>query len=154
MLVRISKKLRRNSSEHSGGRTLIMEHRWGARSRLNVPVQIDCGTGAVVFGVLRDASVSGAFVYTAAQMPAMTVVRLLPISARCHSHEAVEAYVVRWTPEGCGLEWSELAPAGIVELMYLPDSQVASTGVESGVGEMLIDTPEIRRPVAQEDVAL
>lgn len=131
-----------------------MEHRWGARSRLDIPVQIDCGTGAVLFGVIRDASVSGAFVCTAAQMPAMTIVKVIPVSPRCRSDAAIEAYVVRWTPEGCGLEWCDLAPNSIVELLYLSEAQPAAAAAEAAGRVRLVDPPEMRRSEIREDVAV
>ncbi len=114
-----------------------MEHRWGVRSRIDVPVHIDCGSGTVVFGVLRDASVSGAFVCTAAQLPAMTIVGVVALTDRCRNHEPIEAYVVRWTPEGCALEWCDLAPAAIVELMYLAEQTPAVAAPEAGHGVMV-----------------
>ncbi len=123
-----------------------MEHRWGVRSRLDIPVHIDCGSGTMVFGVLRDASVSGAFVCTAAQLPAMTIVGLVPLTDRCRNHDPIEAYVVRWTPEGCALEWCDLAPAAIVELMYLAEAPLASIAAGAGreMGETPIAQPETR----------
>lgn len=94
-----------------------LEHRWGVRSRLDIPVRIDCSSGVLVLGVMRDASVSGAFVSTAVPLPAMTVVKLVPVSTRCEARDAVEAFIVRRTAEGAGLEWCDFAPVSILELI-------------------------------------
>lgn len=88
-----------------------MEHRWGARTRVDVPVQVDCGS-TLLLGVLRDASVSGAFLCTAAQLELLSSVRVTLRSSR----ETITAHVVRRSPEGFGLEWLDLAPREIVAL--------------------------------------
>ena len=94
-----------------------MEHRWGERSRLNIPVQVDCGPRGTALGVMRDASASGAFLCTAAQIPLWTSVRVAFTGAHTLS---VDAQVVRRAQDGFGLEWSELAPRVIVDLLNAP----------------------------------
>src|SRR5262245_32161516 len=103
-----------------------LEHRWGARSRLDIPVQIDCGSGVTVLGVVRDASVSGCFVTTAVPLPAMTIMALVPMTARCRPRGGVEAYVVRRTAEGAGLEWCDIAPPSIVELLAPQEAEAVT----------------------------
>jgi hypothetical protein len=94
-----------------------MEHRWGERFTLNIPVQVDCGPRGTVLGVLRDASASGAFLCTAAQIPLWTSVRVDFVGVHAFS---VEAQVVRRAADGFGLEWSDLAPRSVVELTHAP----------------------------------
>ena len=95
-----------------------MEHRWGERSELNLPVQVDCGLRGVVLGVMRDASASGAFLCTAAQLPLLASVRLvLGTVAVPGPHPQVEALVVRRAADGFGLEWTELAPPEVIALL-------------------------------------
>src|SRR5262245_21561346 len=95
-----------------------MEHRWGERSNLNLPVQVDCGLRGVVLGVMRDASASGAFLCTAAQLPLLARVRVvLGTAAAPGQHPEVEALVVRRASDGFGLEWADLAPPAIVALL-------------------------------------
>jgi hypothetical protein len=89
-----------------------MEHRWGARTRVDVPVQVDCGS-TLLLGVLRDASVSGAFLCTAAQLEVLSSVRVTLRS----SGETITAHVVRRSSEGFGLEWLELAPREVLALL-------------------------------------
>jgi len=117
-----------------------MEHRWGARSKLDIPVQVDCGSQARVFGVMRNASVSGSFLCTAAQLPMLTCVSVELISPRCRTHVGVQAYVVRRTPEGFGLEWSEIAPAPIVEALCQPVEALCQPGA---MPLHQIDTPPV-----------
>ncbi len=105
-----------------------MEHRWGERSKLNIPVQVDCGPRGVVLAVMRDASASGAFLCTAAQLPLLTSVR---VEFRGTAPPGVEAQVVRRAPDGFGLEWSELAPQAVVDL--LNSAHVAPTNQQARV---------------------
>jgi hypothetical protein len=91
-----------------------MEHRWGERSKLNIPVRVDCGSRGVVLGVMRDASASGAFLCTAAQLALLANVR---VELTGTASRGVEAQVVRHAPDGYGLEWMELAPPAIVALL-------------------------------------
>ena len=93
-----------------------MEHRWGGRSKLNIPVRVDCGSRGIVLGVMRDASASGAFLCTGAQLPLLTNVHVEFVSSG-GEHHAVEAQVVRRAPDGFGLEWMELAPRGVIDLL-------------------------------------
>jgi hypothetical protein len=133
-----------------------MEHRWGVRSRIDVPVQIDCSSGVIVLGVMHDASVSGAFVTTAVPLPTMTVVKLVPMTTRCRPRGGVEAYVVRRTAEGAGLEWSDLAPLSIVELLATQEAEPIAAAQR---GERRIAKAPERRPSQvrereREDVAV
>lgn len=93
-----------------------MEHRWGGRSKLNIPVQVDCGSRGTALGVMRDASASGAFLCTAAQLPLLANVHVEFVTKR-GEHHAVEAQVVRRASDGFGLEWMELAPPGVIDLL-------------------------------------
>jgi hypothetical protein len=92
-----------------------MEHRWGTRSKLDIPAQVQCGSQGLLFGTLRDASVSGAFFSTAAQMPLLASVH---VQLGAHSQiPRIEAYVIRRAADGFGLEWADLAPTVIVRLL-------------------------------------
>ena len=91
-----------------------MEHRWGERSKFNIPVRVDCGSRGVALGVMRDVSASGGFLCTAAQLALLANVRV--DFGRTES-AGVEAQVVRRAPDGFGLEWMELAPPAVVALL-------------------------------------
>jgi hypothetical protein len=121
-----------------------MEHRWGERSKLNLPVQVDCGLRGVVLGVMRDASASGAFVCTAAQVPLLASVRVvLGAAAAVRQHPEVEALVVWRAPDGFGLEWAELAPPEVVALLSAAHAAAA----------LPLSTPEATRPAQQKTPA-
>ncbi len=119
-----------------------MEHRWGERSRLNVPVQVDCGSRGVVLGVMRDASASGAFLCTAAQLPLLTCVRVeFSRAPGVAQPQGVHAHVVRRAADGFGLEWTEQAPDTIVDLLRTPRATPATQ--QARVGSVAVSAPPI-----------
>jgi hypothetical protein len=89
-----------------------MEHRCGTRSPLRIAVRLSTRSGCGAVGRIENASVSGAFIRTRADLPAFTHV-LVEIQSEGAESEPVEAYVVRTTPTGVGLEWCEFAPPAI-----------------------------------------
>jgi PilZ domain len=89
-----------------------MEHRWGERSHVRASVRVHCAKWDAG-GLMRDASLSGAFVHTRLQVPAWTNVELEIDGVR------IAAFVVRVAGDGIGIEWTEFAPRPIRELLGL-----------------------------------
>lgn len=89
-----------------------MEHRWGRRVSLQVPVQLISDGAAPALGHLENLSVSGAFVRTGWHGPlgARIELEVLPKASREQKPHRVLAHVIRSTHEGTALEWCELAP--------------------------------------------
>jgi len=96
-----------------------MEHRWGKRSALDIPVRLRLRSGAVDAGRIANASLSGVFVRTPARLPVFThvLVELEVGGAQQSRPHCIPAYVVRAAPDGVGLEWSEFAPPAIATLL-------------------------------------
>jgi hypothetical protein len=79
-----------------------MEHRWGERISLRLPVRLLTTADASEPGVLRNLSTSGAFIETAGRFPVLWALEVeLPGRPR------VAAFVVRRNTRGIGVEWSE-----------------------------------------------
>lgn len=104
-----------------------MEHRWGRR----VPVQLNVGLRieplAATSAVMRDISVSGAFIATPLPPPVFSQVHvelMLTYENRQERYE-LPAYVVRHTADGIGIEWAELAPAAICRQLRLSETGAA-----------------------------
>jgi hypothetical protein len=87
-----------------------MEHRWGQRIALGRPVRVRCGSSEGA-AVLMDGSVSGAFIRTRLCLRQWASVEVQVAG------EPVPAWVVRATPAGFGVEWSEFAPLAVVALL-------------------------------------
>lgn len=96
-----------------------MEHRWGVRHSLELPVRLDARPHRLAFGRLLNASSSGAYIETDAAPPLFSrvCVELEWGVFRRSEFRRVAAYVVRHDGCGIGLEWQDFAPAAILELI-------------------------------------
>ena len=102
----------------------------GARTRVDAPVLVDCGS-TLLLGVLRDASVSGAFLCTAAQLGVLSSVQVTLRTSRAAFDATITAHVVRRCADGYGLEWLDLAPAEIVALLEYADQLPVQRAIAS-----------------------
>jgi hypothetical protein len=97
-----------------------MEHRWGTRKPVLLRVTLTTAGGVAAAGVLRDISVSGAFIATEVPMNLHEQIKLTVYGGphRRKQLGSFDAHVVRKTPradkdKGIGIEWSELAPQSL-----------------------------------------
>jgi hypothetical protein len=96
-----------------------MEHRWGERVGVDIPVRITAHHFSVRPGRLANLSVSGAFIKAAFELRLLSRVQIaieLPHRAK-HEAPTVAAYVARKFKDGIGIEWCEFAPAAISRLL-------------------------------------
>jgi hypothetical protein len=92
-----------------------MEHRWGQRVAVRVPVRLWIQAGEPVPAHTQDVSISGAFLLIAhpEALGARVEVEMslpVPFGARA---ERIAAYITRRTGTGVGIEWRELAPPAV-----------------------------------------
>lgn len=99
-----------------------MEHRWGARVALDRAVRIS-GSGITGSGILRNLSVSGAFIETPLPLAGLVVVRIrVPDGLNGGTAEQKAAgFVVRREPGGFGIEWCELAAIHPADVRSSPE---------------------------------
>src|SRR5690242_9989378 len=85
-----------------------MEHRWGHRIAVDLPVRLVLSPGVVIWGRIRDISMTGAFVHSMQPLAPGALVSIEPTSAIDHRlPSALDATVV-WTRDGgAGLEWCD-----------------------------------------------
>lgn len=109
-----------------------MEHRWGKRIQLNLPVQLDFGSGSLIPGRMANMSQSGGFVITRERVPPQTRIdiQFSPVRSRNRTVHVL-AYVVRRTKHGLGLEWQEFAPPEIQALLAVAGKR-STGGVRDG----------------------
>jgi hypothetical protein len=96
-----------------------MDHRWGERIQVNLPVRLMAHPFAKRDGRLTDLSVSGAYIHTSVYLrphSRLTVALLATPWAR-HEAAVICAYVTRHYREGLGIEWCEFAPAPVDSLL-------------------------------------
>jgi hypothetical protein len=96
-----------------------MEHRWGQRVTLEVPVRLYLDDAALGRGLMRNVSISGALIETSLEIPVFTniVVALASIEKSGPRIHELAASVVRSLPTGLGVEWRDMACPAVVALM-------------------------------------
>ena len=97
-----------------------MEHRYGVRYPSAIDVFVRSHSGRLAArGRLLDVSISGAFVSTSVSIPALSSITLEVISVvnSVRRWRPIEAQVIRRTDRGLGIEWKELTPAALSQLV-------------------------------------
>jgi hypothetical protein len=98
-----------------------VEHRWGQRVEIDIPVCLRMRGGRTHRAVLRDLSASGAFVRTITPPAPFTSVTVeFDESARGACGMEARAFVVRDEAEGVALEWAEFNPPPVAALLSAP----------------------------------
>src|SRR5260370_2446624 len=96
-----------------------MEHRWGARVRVDFPVRVIAHRFSVRDGRIADLSVSGALVKAEFEARALSRIQVALDSPLWPKHESpiVEAYVARRYKHEFGIEACEFAPHAGTQLL-------------------------------------
>ncbi len=97
-----------------------IEHRWGKRFRVNIPVraavsssEIDCR--------LRNVSLSGALMRSEHDFRLNALIEVIITLPRLAEGRAtVKAHVTRKLTQGVAIEWCEFAPHAVKELLRSP----------------------------------
>jgi hypothetical protein len=96
-----------------------MEHRWGERIVVDIPVQVSVPPLVVGTGRITNISISGAWVSGRFDLPplarAFIVFDFLLGGVR--EPLPIACFVARVRTEGMGIEWRELAPQIVSDLM-------------------------------------
>jgi PilZ domain len=97
-----------------------MEHRYGVRYPSAIDVYVRSQSGRLAArGRLLDVSISGAFVSTSLSIVPLTSITL-EVTSVVHSvrrWKPIEAQVIRRTDSGLGIEWKDLTPAALSQLV-------------------------------------
>lgn len=80
----------------------FVEIRWGSRYKFGASAELSAQGKAVGPATIRDASLSGAFVETAASFPLFTRIAVRALSQPC---EWLDACVVRNESQGIAVRW-------------------------------------------------
>lgn len=103
-------------------RPVFMEHRWGARVSLDLPVRLELAGELLGFGRLRNASISGALVITAARLPPLAALDIVvTTTAAPEGRIVLPACVVRRAGGAVGVEWRDMACDSLVTLLRAAD---------------------------------
>jgi hypothetical protein len=97
-----------------------MEHRWGNRVDVDLPVRVEIGGKLVAMGSMRNASISGALITVRANLPplaTLTVTIHTSVNGRGYYLE-LPASVVRSEPDAFAIEWRDMACQGLLDLLH------------------------------------
>jgi len=96
-----------------------MEHRWGERRSVYVPVRLDARPRVLAPGSIRNASLSGAYIQTTASLEPGAFIDIQFEGAPAPDDEncGVRACVVRRDAAGLAVEWCEFAPEPVRALL-------------------------------------
>jgi hypothetical protein len=95
-----------------------MEHRWGERIRMDVPVQVSVDRVTGIRGRMRNLSLSGALLRIDADLRLHALIEVsveLPQSSQPPA--VLHAHVSRKREEDVGVEWCEFAPVVVKDLL-------------------------------------
>jgi PilZ domain len=100
------------------------ERRWGPRIQVDFPVRLELARGRSAPGRMRNASVSGALIECAVEMPTFTQIRVEILVDAGDTGGAAEllwlpARVVRAEHPRFGVEWRDLAPEAYTYLLRI-----------------------------------
>jgi hypothetical protein len=98
-----------------------LEHRWGERVRVNIPVHMSAAALDGIDGCMKNLSLSGALMKSDCDLGLNTLIEvrieLPPPSPRV---AVVMAHISRKFKEGIGIEWCEFAPTIVKDLLRSP----------------------------------
>ena len=103
-----------------------MEHRWGQRVAVDIPVRITGHPFSVRTGRLSNLSVSGAFIKAEFQLRLLSRIQVAIEAPQRSRHAApiIAAYVARKGKDGIGIEWCEFAPNAVKDLLRSTPAQL------------------------------
>jgi hypothetical protein len=96
-----------------------MEHRWGERIVVDIPVQVSVPPLIIGIGRITDISISGAWISGRFDLPPLARAFIVFDLSLGGARESLPlaCFVARVRAEGMGVEWRELAPQIVSDLM-------------------------------------
>jgi PilZ domain-containing protein len=125
-----------------------MEHRWGERFKVDIPVQVSVPPLVIGTGRVLDVSISGAWISGKFDLPSLARAFVVFDLALFGQHEPmpIACYVARVRPEGIGVEWRELAPQIVSDLILFTTETHQRQAIREPIREPLIPFEEPLRP--------
>jgi len=96
-----------------------MEHRWGQRIGVDLPVRVTAHAFSTRTGRIANFSVSGAYIMADFELRLLSRITIAIEEPRRSKYDApsVDAYVTRKYKDGIGIEWCQFAPPEISQLL-------------------------------------
>jgi hypothetical protein len=100
-----------------------LEHRWGARIQVNLPVRLSTSALAEVDCRMENLSLSGALVKSECQLKLHSLIEVRIDLSSLSRVAVLSAHISRKLDRGVGIEWCEFAPAIVKELIRIPSAR-------------------------------
>jgi hypothetical protein len=98
-----------------------LEHRWGERVRVNIPVHVSAAALSRADACMKNLSLSGALMKSDCDLRLHTLIEVRIELPPPSPHAAVvRAHVSRKLKEAVGIEWCEFAPNIVKDLLRSP----------------------------------
>ena len=104
-----------------------MEHRWGERVGVDIPVRLTAQPFFVRDARLTNLSLSGAFIDAGFDLRVLSRIQVvieLPLLFK-YATPIIAAYVTRKFKDGIGVEWCEFAPQAVIQLIRSTSPRLA-----------------------------
>jgi hypothetical protein len=104
-----------------------LEHRWGERVRVNIPVRMSGTALDEIDGCMKNLSLSGAFMESNCELRLHALIKVrIDLPPPTSRTAVLEAHVSRKLNEGVGIEWCEFAPKIVKDLLRDPSVRFTS----------------------------
>ena len=98
-----------------------LEHRWGERIRVNLPVRVSAAGFVKVDGCVKNLSLSGALVRSDRELRLHALIEVhIELPPPASRAAVLEAHVSRKSNEWVGIEWCQFAPNFVKALLRDP----------------------------------
>jgi PilZ domain len=95
-----------------------LEHRWGERVGVNIPVRVSAPAIARAGGCVKNLSLSGAFMESDCELRLHALIKVrIDLPPPTSRTAVLEAHVSRKLNEGVGIEWCEFASKIVKDLL-------------------------------------
>jgi PilZ domain len=103
----------------------IIEHRWGERVPVSIPVRVAAQTLVGIDGRLKNISLSGALMRANVDLRLNAIIDIcIRLPPPASGDAVITAHVTRIVKQDVGVEWSEFAPTAVKELLRSPSIRV------------------------------
>jgi hypothetical protein len=98
-----------------------LEHRWGERVRVNLPVHVSAGALIEVEGCMNNLSLSGALMKADCELRLHSLIAVrIELPPPLSRAVVVNAHVSRKLKQDVGIEWCEFGPTIVKDLLRAP----------------------------------
>ncbi len=96
-----------------------MEHRWGRRIAVDMPIRIAVAGSPCKAGRLSNLSITGALIKADFRLRVLSLVIIVIDSSKDSDASRIAGYVARLDRHGMGVEWCAIAAPAVIDLVRM-----------------------------------